>query len=250
MNTENCSSGWFTDEIMIYNTPSLCSESTTAFLAVSIFCAVARTLLAGPQFVTLRRKLISRHNNRKGSKQHLTENSSVHFGRVAVARVAVEVCAGLFQVLFVGLVSTYLASTRNGLSPVLFGLFVICIVLGQLMDVRVMVKLGKRIIPYSVKSADAANLSQVDSVLKIAACFAVFSIAAAEICFVALAPAFPGLAWPMQAGIALVLAYATSLSFVMAWQLQRCINTVHSMSITKVSRLIKKIRFCKKNTEA
>ncbi|KAH9254900.1 hypothetical protein BASA81_007150 [Batrachochytrium salamandrivorans] len=172
-----------------------------AWLIVALLCATLRTLL----FVhTLSVLLESSYEEKRD--QTLT--------RLAKLRVGMELAAGSIQLLFVILSSNHVASSQNGASPLLFSLYLLFIAFGQLLDVQVMVKLGRRMLPF------AANWTH--------------------------GMVYPNEVWVLQTGLALMLGYILCTSLFMCWQLSRCVWAIRALSLNvqdiKIQRSIQRFR--------
>lgn len=241
MNMDGCPEGRFTDEIMLYRPTAQCNESVAAWLVVSLLCATLRTLLFAPHLVSITRKLARRKQD-----QALTV--------LAKLRVGAELAAGSTQLLFVVLSSANVASSRNGASPLLFSVYLSFIAFGQILDMQVMVKLGRRMLPFtgtgptvsSDTSQSGTDLSQWDFGLKLLGGSSLVSLFLSQVLFVVLGMVFPNQVWVLQAGLALMLGYILCMSLFMCWQLNRCVRAIKALSLNakdaKIQRAIRRFR--------
>ncbi|KAH9255194.1 hypothetical protein BASA81_006634 [Batrachochytrium salamandrivorans] len=235
MNTAGCAWGRFTDEIFVYGTH--CSQNTAAWLTVAILIGLGRVLLAIPHVANIHRK-----SKQRASLPHLNRARQVGMSIRSWLRIGTELLAGGTQFLFILLVSMNVASVRNGVSVVLFGVCLLPMVAGELMDLRVIYLLGKRILPFQQlgeqqqqqQGQTPPNNKHIkrkqwrnEFGVKAMTVLAVVAFGLCEISLLATSVGWPSSNNPLRAGLGLLAGYALFIGVVVTWQLHRCLHAVH-----------------------
>lgn len=240
MNTVGCAWGRFTDEIFLLGTH--CSQNSAAWLAVAILIGLSRILLSIPHVANIHRK-----SKQRASQPHLTRARHAGMSLRSWLRVGTELLAGSMQFLFILLVSMNVASVRNGVSVVLFGVCLLPMVAGELMDLRVIYMLGKRILPFQQLGEQQQQQQQqqgqgqippnnkhvkrkqwrTEFGVKAIAMLAVVAFGLCEASLLAASVAWPASNKPLRIGLGLLAGYALFIGVAVTWQLHRCLHAVH-----------------------
>lgn len=239
MNTFNCTAGYFTDAILLYSNPSVCQQSIAVWLTVSTVCCALRLLLVVPHVVNIQRKTAHRSaiTANHGKTQKLSSRSLV--------RIWTEVMCAVTQAMFILLVSLDVASTRNGLSPMLFGLCLLPVAVSETMDFRVIHRLAKRIIPFRSVGSSAGNIAvtttlksrfddltkSTDHIIRFGIVVSYAALLLSELSLLVFAPLYANQAWPLQAGLTYMGIYCVCTGMVSGWQLHRCLSAVQSLKV-------------------
>jgi len=236
MNTQGCPSGKFTDEILVYDPfREFCGGDVATWLGLAVSFTVLRALLLIPTVRGWKRR-------QKTKQQQRTYRSSTAEGCVRLPLfLLTQVFTVVTQFLFVLLTSLNVASTRNGLSGFLCGLYFVMIGAGHVLMARSVIVLGRKIVPLSMKRVKSGeesfdSLDKFDVILKIMGLLTLISILLVPIFFLDGFAAGGNLAWTFQAAFITVATYQFTIAVGIVHQFQRCIDAVYKLQFHSSSQ--------------
>jgi hypothetical protein len=226
MNTDGCTPGSFTDEILLFDSISnSCDSPIVGYVLFLGLLLLIRSSIAFTQIRFWVERFYLYTKKAKGADRKSTVSGKHR--RYPIIPL-LSLVATMFELLFLLLTSLNIANAKNSISVLLLGMFYLPVFFDHAILIRRYVRLGNRLLPKptATNPEKQKSLSVNDKMLNVFL-FGMITMAAMVISVFLLAPAVhPGQPLLFQIMCAGVGVYQACAAFSVIWQMQRCLIAI------------------------